>query len=222
MAVDMTELNGNDGVHLGRIGEVIEATNGGFVAESQFLHAPPALGSIAIVRESETDTLAVVSSAETIPKDAGRRPTARGAEFESEDEFYERHPEMARLIRTTFSAVIIAHRFEGRLHAWLPPRPPRLHAFVYPGSVQDISDLAEDSLTLQNIAAARLDAANEFLPAAIRTLASVQGSASAQEEFLLETGRRLVHVLRDDMQSLQAVLAKIRPIPAAPRTARDG
>ena len=211
MTNDTTEQKIDNGVQLGRIGEVIEANTGGFVAEAHLLHTPPALGSVAVIRDSGFDTLAIVSSAETTPRDAGRRPTARGADYQSEDEFYERHPEISRLIRTTFSAVIVAHRAEGRLHAYLPPRPPRLHAFVYPGGVEDITDLANDPLTLQNIAAARLDATNEFLPASIRTLASVQGSTRAQEDYLRETGRRLVHFMRDDMQGLQSVLAKIRP-----------
>ena len=205
-------LNGaDDTVRLGRIGEVIEANTGGFVAEAQLLHAPPALGSIAVIRDSGVDTLAFVTSAETAPKDAGRRPTARGGDYDTEDEFYERHPEISRLIRTTFSAVIVAHRADGRLYAYLPPRPPRLHAFVYPGGVDDIANLASDALTLQNIAAAQMDATNEFLPAAIRTLASVTGSERGQDEYLRETGRRLVHIMRDDMRGLQTVLAKIRP-----------
>lgn len=201
----------NDTVQLGRIGEIIEANTGSFVAEAQLLHTPPALGSVAVIRDSRINILAIVSSAETTPRDAGRRPTARGTDYQSEDEFYERHPEISRLIRTTFSAVIVAHRAEGRLYAYLPPRPPRLHAFVYPGDLEDIADLASDPLTLQNIAAARLDTTNEFLPAAIRTLAGVQGTARAQEDYLHETGRRLVHLMRDDMHALQTVLAKIRP-----------
>ncbi len=211
MTDNISERNVDDGVQLGRIGEVIEANTGGFVAEAQLLHTPPALGSVAVIRDFGIDTLAIVSSAETTPRDAGRRPTARGADYQSEDEFYERHPEISRLIRTTFSAVIVAHRAEGRLYAYLPPRPPRLHSFVYPGGVEDIAELANDPLTLQNVAAARLGAANEFLPAAIRTLASVRGSARAQEDYLRETGRRLVHLMRDDMHTLQTVLAKIRP-----------
>ncbi len=211
MTANNSEHSMDNNVQLGRIGEVIEANTGGFVAEAQLLHTPPALGSVAVIRDSAIDILAIVSSAETTPRDAGRRPTARGADYQSEDEFYERHPEISRLIRTTFSAVIVAHRAENQLYAYLPPRPPRLHAFVYPGGVEDIADLASDLLTLQNIAAARLDATNEFLPAAIRTLASVQGSTRAQEDYLRETGRRLVHFMRDDMQGLQTVLAKIRP-----------
>ena len=77
--------------------------------------------------------------------------------------------------------------------------------------MDDIANLASDALTLQNIAAAQMDATNEFLPAAIRTLASVAGSERGQDEYLRETGRRLVHIMRDDMQGLQTVLAKIRP-----------
>ncbi len=211
MTAGNSEHSTNNDVQLGRIGEVIEANTSGFVAEAELLHTPPALGSVAIVREFGIDTIAIVSSAETTPRDAGRRPTARGANYETEEEFYERHPEISRLIRTTFSAVIVAHRADDKLYAYLPPRPPRLHAFVYPAGVEAIASLADDPLTLQNIAAARINATNEFLPAAIRTLARVYGSAGAQEEFLRQTGRRLVNLMRDDMQGLQAVLAKIRP-----------
>ncbi len=214
MTAANSEHTMNNDLQLGRIGEVIEANTGSFVAEAQLLHTPPALGSVAVIRDSGIDILAIVSSAETAPRDAGRRPTARGADYDSEDEFYERHPEISRLIRTVFSAVIVAHRSDGRLYPYLPPRPPRLHAFVYPGNVNDIDELAKDPLTLQNIAAARMDTTNEFLPAAIRTLASVQGSTHSQEDYLRETGRRLVHFMRDDMHALQTVLAKIRPSPS--------
>lgn len=219
MTSNSSQQNTDGGVRLGRIGEVIEANTGGFVAEAQLLHTPPALGSVTIIRDSGIDILAIVSSAETTPRDAGRRPTARGADYQSEEEFYERHPEISRLIRTVFSAVIVAHRSDGRLYPYLPPRPPRLHAFVYPGNVNDIDELAKDPLTLQNIAAARMDTTNDFLPAAIRTLASVQGSTRAQEDYLRATGRRLVHFMRDDMHTLQTVLAKIRPSPSAKLTA---
>ncbi len=211
MTTNNAEHNMNSSVQLSRIGEVIAANTGSFIAEAQLLHTPPALGSVAVIADSGIDTLAFVTSAETTPKDAGRRPTARGGEYESEDEFYERHPEISRLIRTTFSAVIVAHRVDGQLYAYLPPRPPRLHAFVYPGSVDDIINLAADPLTLQNVASARPDATNDFLPAAIRTLASAAGSAQMQEKYLRETGRRLVHLMRDDIPGLQAVLAKVRP-----------
>ena len=87
----------------------------------------------------------------------------------------------------------------------------RVVAELAGAGVDAIASLANDPLTLQNIAAARINTTNEFLPAAIRTLASVYGSAGAQEEFLRQTGRRLVNLMRDDMQGLQAVLAKIRP-----------
>ena len=211
MTEDVSHNGTDDTVRLGRIGEVIAANTSGFVAEAQLLHTPPALGSVSVIRDSGVDTMAFVTSAETTPKDAGRRPTARGGDYDNEDEFYERHPEISRLIRTTFSAVIVAHRVDGRLYAYLPPRPPRLHAFVYPGGLEDIAGLANDTLTLQNIAAARMDATNEFLPAAIRMLAGVAGSEQAEGDYLRETGRRLVYIMRDDMQGLQTVLAKIRP-----------
>ncbi len=210
MTNDRSDTVAEDTVRLARIGEVIEANTDSFVAEAQMLHTPPALGSVAVIHGSGVDTLAFVTSAETTPKDAGRRMAARGGAYESEEEFYERHPELQRLIRTTFSGVIVAHRFDRHFHAFSPPYPPRLHAFVYPGGLEDIADLARDPLTLQNIVSARTEAMNDFLPAVIRTLASVTGSEPEQLDYLRETGRRLVQIMRDDMQSLYVVLAKIR------------
>ena len=211
MTGETPQSDAADTVRLGRIGEVVSARTSDFVAEADQLHAPPSLGAVTTIRDSGTDILAFVTAAETTPKEASRRTSARGGEFESEEEFYRRRPEINRLIRTTFSAVIVAHRTEGRLYPYLPPRPPHLHAFVYPADVEDITALAGDPLTLRNIASARGESINDFLPAAIRTMSAVAGSDRAQEDYLRETGRRLVHIMRDDIQGLQVVLAKIRP-----------
>ena len=194
-----------------RIAELIAVRTTEYVAQVDNLHAPPALGSVAIVRDAGMDILSFVTSAETVPNDSGRRPTARGADYDTVEEFYARRPEINRLIHTEFTAVIVTHRIDGQLMPYAPPRPPRLHAFVYEGKENDIADLANDPLTLQSIASVRTEAPLDFVPAAIRTLASAAGSATAQGDFLRETGRRLVYIMRDDMRGLQTVLAKIKP-----------
>ncbi len=205
-----------DTVPNARIGEVISARTSDFVAEADRLHAPPSLGSVALIRDAGIDILAFVTAAETLPKDAGRHPAAGGGAFDSADEFYRQRPEITRLIRTTFSAVIVAHREQSeRLLPYPPPRPPRLHEFVYPGGADDITLLANDAQTLTTLASARTDSMHDFLSAAIRTLASVAPSDDARQRFLEETGRRLVLLMQDDMPGLQAVLAKIRPAGAA-------
>ena len=194
-----------------RIAELIAVRTTEYVAQVDNLHAPPALGSVAVIRDAGMDILSFVTSAETVPNESGRRPTARGADYDTAEEFYARRPEINRLIHTEFTAVIIAHRIDGQLMPYVPPRPPRLHAFVYAGEEDDIACLANDPLTLQSIASARTESPLDFVPAAIRTLASIAGGAQAQEEYLRDTGRRLVYIMRDDMRGLQTVLAKIRP-----------
>ena len=194
-----------------RIGELIAVRTTEFVAQVDKLHAPPPLGSVAVIRDAGLDILSFVTSAETVPNDSGRRPAARGADYDTVEEFYARRPEINRLIHTEFTAVIVAHRINGLLLPYVPPLPPRLHAFVYAGGEDDIAGLANDPLTLQSIASARTESSLDFLPAAIRTMAGVAGSDQAQEEYLRETGRRLVYIMRDDMRGLQTVLAKIRP-----------
>jgi len=191
-----------------RIGEVIESSTLEFVAQCDALHTPPALGSVVVVREGNTETYALVSYAETASIDTGRRPVARGAGMASEEDVYRRHPELGQLLRTLFDAAIVAHRRSGRLHPYLPGHPPRVHAFVYPATPQEVALLAAQTDLLPAIAGARVDAGEEFVAASLRALAA---AAPDPHAYLTEAGRRLVLLLRGDPTRLQSLLPKLRP-----------
>jgi hypothetical protein len=67
----------------------------------------------------------VVSHIETVPFDASRRPSAL---WTSEDEMDARHPQIGKLLRTTFAARSIGWSESGPIIYSLPQQPPRLHS----------------------------------------------------------------------------------------------
>jgi hypothetical protein len=191
-----------------RIGEVIEATTLEIVVQCDELHESPPLGAVVVVREGETETFALVSHVETSSIDPGRRAVARGAGLPSAEELYRRHPELGELLRTVFTAIIVAHRREGRLYPYVPARPPRVHAFVHSAKQKDAVALADNPAILPVLAAVRTDAGDDFIAASIRILAEATDDPAM---YLLNAGRRLVHLLHRESQRLQTLLPKIRP-----------
>ena len=92
----MTELSD-------RVGEVIEASTMEFVAECYELDNAPPLGSLVRVGDG-IETYGVVHHVATESIDPGRRPIARGREESDVEDVYRKHPQLARLLRTTFRA----------------------------------------------------------------------------------------------------------------------
>lgn len=191
-----------------RIGEVIESSTLEFTAQCDTLHNPPALGSVVVVREGDTETYALVSYAETASIDTGRRPIARGAGLASEEDLYRRHPELGQLLRTLFTGVVVAHGRAGRLHPYLPAHPPRVHAFVHAATPHETATLAAQPDLLPAIASTHIEAGEEFIAASLRTLAS---STPDPHAYLTDAARRLVLLLRGDPTRLQSLLPKLRP-----------
>ncbi len=108
-----------------KIGEVIESGSDRFVAECYELHTPPPLGSLVRTSDGEVGIYGVVCNASTESVEPGRRPLARGKDESEEENIYRQHPQLSRLLRTTFDTLVIGHGQGDELHHYLPPRPPR-------------------------------------------------------------------------------------------------
>ena len=192
-----------------RIAEVIEASTSDLVCQCDDLHTPPPLGSIVVVGEKWGQTYAITAFAETMSIDPNRRPVARGAGFADETELYRNHPELSELLRTVFKAVIVAHCPEGGSIAMrLPDRPPRVHAFVFPVDHDQLGKLAATPDLVTEMVVSRADLDDDVIAAAIRSFADVSADPGS---YLVNTGRRLVSLMRRDPMRLQALLSKLRP-----------
>ena len=116
---------------LQRVGEVIEASTTALTAQCYELYEIPPLGSLVKTGDSSAELYAIVYNAATTSLEPGRRPIARGKDETSEEAIYRSSPQLAKLLRSEFGAVVVGHKEGDRLHHHLPPQPARIHSFVY-------------------------------------------------------------------------------------------
>ncbi|MDO8531331.1 MAG: hypothetical protein Q7T26_04050 [Dehalococcoidia bacterium] len=193
-----------------RIGEVVLAESARFTVHCYDLHGAPPLGAFLRASNGHTPVYAVVAGASTVSIDAGRRPVALGAEMESEEEVYRSQPQLAQLFRTEAQALAVGFHdpsTEGPRH-YLPPRPPRIHAFVYLCPPEEVRAFTQSLDFLALLANAPIPSADDVLAACVREAAAAHDDRQA---FLLRAGRETARLLGADAQRLMAVLKRIRP-----------
>lgn len=196
----------------GRVGEVIGASTTTFLAQVAraadarlALARPPAFGSLvrAVAEEDDLETFGVVYLAETGGVDGAHRPIALDL---SRQELRERQPQVFDLLRTDFSAAIVAHRRGGRLRHHLPPFPPQVHDFVFPCSPADLLLVTGKLDFLRTLLAFSEGPADELVAAVVRQAMAARGG---DREFRLEAGRTLTRLLKHDYARLTAILGML-------------
>ena len=225
------------------IGEIIEASTTGFVAQcpKDRLHQPPAFGTFVKVLTGQTptssvskisepeeidpfadpvpmppaglppatpdDTLyALVTFAETGSIEPGRRAAAYGL---TEELLRQQQPQIFDLLATTFHASHLGYASDGKFRPYLPPCPPRLHAFVAACSQEEVCAITETPDFLRTLLALPLSSqSDELIAACLR-----HACAGRQNDFgyLVRTGKHLAVLLRDSPDRLTALLRKLQP-----------
>lgn len=192
-----------------RVGEVIEASTTQLVAECYELYQPPPLGSLVQVGDVGEELLGVVYYATTASLEPGRRPIARGKDEATEEAVYQASPQLEKLLRSEFSALVVGHAEGGKLLQYLPARPARIHSFVYrcpPDSVRDFST-SFDFLSL--LLGTALPVSTEELVAA--TLRQMSEAHEDNRGFLVAAGKELATLLSGEYGRLRAILERIVP-----------
>jgi hypothetical protein len=189
-----------------KIGEVIEASTGGFMAQCYELHQPPPFGSLVKAREGEVEIYGVVSRAETTSIEPGRRPIARGREEDEEDDVFRSSPQLARLLRTDFTALVVGHEEGQRLHHYLPPRPAKIHGFVYLCDDEEVEKFSQ-SLDFLSILVGVGVQADELIAASLRHAAAAHRDPGG---FLTRAGRELAVLLGGETNRLNTILKRIK------------
>ena len=189
-----------------KVGEVLEASTASFLAQSYELHAAPPLGSLVRVEEADISIYAVVQDANTASIDPGRPPIARGKDAAEEIDIYRENPQLEKLFRTNFDALVVGHKANGFMHHYLPPRPARVHSFVYGCTPEEVQDFTS-SLDFLHLLVNGAGNTDELIAACLRRAAEdhVDGY-----DFKLGAGRELVRVLGGDPHRLGAILRRIR------------
>lgn len=199
------------------IAEVIETSTTEFLAqclEPENLSFPvmPPFGSWvkAVDDESKNLIYGVVYHATTSPIDSVHRARALGLSLE---DLREQQPQIFAMLKTEFRAAIVGYRpnpetrnGSAAFYQHLPPRPPQIHQAVYscdPDEVIAFSEQLDFLRTLLDVSGAPVDA----LTAA--TIREVYQLRKADRPWLVQAGRTLSLLLKDDYDRLRIILSQI-------------
>ncbi len=190
-----------------RAGEVIEASTTDFVAQCYELYESPPLGSLVKTTDQSVEQYGIVYNATTASIEPGRRPIARGRDETSEEEIYSSSPQLLKLLRTEFSAVVVGYRENDKLFHYLPPKPVRIHSFVYQCQPEEVKIFSQ-SFNFLNILV------NSHLPVSVEELvaASLRRISQVSEDphvFLVAAGKELAVLLGAEFNRLKAILSRL-------------
>ncbi len=197
------------------VGEVISSSITEFTTElwssdkdGSALEIPrPNFGSFLRVESVEEglSSYAVVYNIITGPYDAQHKPSALGL---SRQELRIEQPHIFSLLQTQIHATIIGFKQDNQLRLHLPPKPPQVHDFVFAANSDEVCALTLDPGFLRLLTNVLSVPTDELLAAAIRQAEPCHRDGHA---FLVEAGKALSHLIRDDYDRLVSLLKKIKP-----------
>ncbi|MBI4286164.1 MAG: hypothetical protein HY670_09785 [Chloroflexi bacterium] len=191
-----------------RLGEVIEATTGEFVAQCYELYRLPPLGSLVKTRDEAVELYGIVYQAATSSLEPGRRPIARGEDETSEEAIYQSNPQLLKLLKSEFNALIVGHRLGDKIYQHLPPRPAHIHSFVYACSDDEIRSFSQSfAFLILLLNTHRPVPPEEITGAALREMGRVQEDRHA---FLVAAGKELAVLLSDNFSQLKVILGRLK------------
>jgi hypothetical protein len=190
-----------------RVGEVIEASTTEFTAQCYQLFEVPPLGHLVKTSDQPVELYGVVYNATTASIDPGRRPIARGGDAQSEDEIYRQSPQLLQLLRSEFSVLVVGHRQDGRLHHYLPPKPARVHSFVYACPQNEVKEFSQSLAFLNMLVNTGLPVPRDELIAAC--LRQMSATHEDRHRFLVLAGKELAILLGNQFNQLNAILERI-------------
>ncbi|HWQ14567.1 MAG TPA: HAS-barrel domain-containing protein [Roseiflexaceae bacterium] len=199
-----------------RIGEVIESSTTGFTAGAyELLRAPP-FGALvrAQARAEGVAVYGLVYDIRTGSKEPGGRALVRGRTYEGRElfdaEIYHEHPDLAEVLQTEFSAITVGFVEGGRTYQYLPPHPPPVHYSVYECAGPELVHFCAQSDFFRTLLFASHIPSDELLAAVIRAAARAHPGEDGRA-YLVQAGREVASLLKDDYDRLTAILRRIRP-----------
>jgi len=211
--------------HPGYMAEVIETATTEFLAQClepddlSFASMPP-FGSWVKARDDDSGNqiYAVIYHVTTSPIDSVHRARALGLSL---SELREQQPQIFAMLKTEFRAVILGYQSLAQsrngssrvelgeaVYQHLPPRPPQVHQAVYycePDEIIHFSERLDFFRTLLQINGAPVDS---LAAAALREIYRLR---QADREWLVQAGRNLSLLLKDDYDRLRVILSQIHP-----------
>lgn len=201
-----------------QIAEVIETSTTEFLAqclEPDSLSFPvmPAFGSWVTAQDEETGNqiFAVVYHATTTPIDSVHRARALGLSLE---ELREQQPQIFAMLKTEFRAAIVGFRIStsrdrlASVYQHLPPRPPQVHQAVHLCNPDEVLEFTADLAFLRTLLEMGGAPVEALVAAVIRHGYQLR---DLDRSWLVQAGRRLSVLLKDDYDRLQIILNQVHP-----------
>ncbi len=191
-----------------RVGEVIEASTTDFIAQCYELYQSPPLGSLVKTTDESVEQYGIVYNATTASIEPGRRPIARGKDEASEEEIYRSSPQLLKLLRSEFSALVVGHKQDDRLFHYLPPKPARIHSFVYQCQPEEVREFGNSFDFLSLLLNTHLPiSVEEIVAASLRQMSQVYED---RQKFLVAAGKELAVLLGGEFNRLKSILSRIK------------
>ncbi|AFZ37593.1 HerA-ATP synthase, barrel domain protein [Stanieria cyanosphaera PCC 7437] len=210
-----------DNRHPHHIAEVIETATTQFLAqclEPDDLNFPkmPPFGSWvkSIDEESGNKIYAVVTYVTTTPIDSIHRARALGLSLA---ELREQQPQIFAMLKTEFKAAIVGFEMPsvsgngnshqlGHSYQYLPPRPPQIHQSVYHCEAVEVINFTEKLDFLRTLLQVKDVPVESLVAASIREVYRLR---QANRDWLVQVGRNLSILLKDDYDRLRYILSQI-------------
>jgi hypothetical protein len=192
-----------------RVGEIIEASTIEFVAQCYELYQSPPFGNLVKTGDKGSELYGIVYNATTASIEPGRRPIARGKDEPTEEAIYRSSPQLLKLLRTEFSALLVGFRQNGKFSYYLSDRPPRIHSFVYQCAPDEVREFSRSFEFLRLLLGAQLPVSVEEIAAA--SLRQMSQLADNPNGFLVTAGKELAVLLGSDFNRLKTMLGRIKP-----------
>ncbi|NCQ97086.1 MAG: hypothetical protein EWV75_00030 [Microcystis wesenbergii Mw_QC_S_20081001_S30D] len=214
-----------DSRHPDHIAEVIETTTTEFLAqclEPEELNFPfmPAFGSWVKAYDEETGNkiFGIVTFATTAPIDSVHRARALGLSLA---ELREQQPQIFAMLKTEFRATIVGFETlpgqvngngagRGYIYQYIPPRPPQIHQAVYQCESLEVVYFSEQLDFLRILLQVKNTPVEALAAASIRQMYQLR---QADRQWLVNVGRQLSVLLKDDYDRLRYILSQIHISP---------
>ena len=199
--------------HPQHLAEVVATSTTEFLAqclEPDGLDFPvmPAFGSwIKSQQDVDSDvvTYGVVYHATTAPIDSVHRAVALGLSLQ---ELREQQPQIFAMLRSEIKVVLLGFSSLGNVYQHLPAQPPQIHQAVYACEAAEVENFTEELNFLRTLVQMTNAPVDELIAAVLRNVYQVR---QCDRNWLVQAGRKLSILFKDDYDRLGAILGQVHP-----------
>jgi hypothetical protein len=168
----------------------------------------PAFGSWVKSQQDENSNIVaygVVYHATTAPIDSVHRAVALGLSLK---ELREQQPQIFAMLRSEIKVILLGFTMVGNIYQHLPAQPPQIHQAVYACEDVEIENFTEELNFLRTLVQMNNAPVDELIAAVLRNVYQVR---KCDRNWLVQAGRKLSLLLKDDYDRLGAILQQVHP-----------